>query len=81
MKRKHMAGGGDVPSPGQTVSNGDWDPNAAAAQLPKPATAPSSPGQAAVNDYRAKLKAAGGCSGVDSAMMAHADRVHPVGRR
>ena len=68
--------GGSPPAPGQTVTNGTWAP-------PNP---PSSPGQAAVNDMRAKMNAgkvtaAGGCSGLDTAMMAHADKVHPVSRR
>lgn len=86
MKRKIHAVAGYPPAPGQTVTNGSFDPNAASAQIPKLTSQPSSPGQAAVNDFRAKIKAAGGytggaCSGMDQALMDHADKMHPVGRR
>jgi len=87
------AAGGEMGSPGiavQTGQGGEWDQTKAAGSMPQP----SSPGQAAVNAVRdamkPKIKAAGGYAGgyaggaacgLDGAMMAHADKMHPVGRR
>lgn len=76
------AGGADPQSPGQTVTNGSWTgPGSASAPNPSP-----NPGNDAAFQMRAKMQggkiaAAGGCSGLDTAMMAHADKMHPVPKR
>ena len=61
----HYAGGGSVPAPGQTTSNGSWEGPQPTASTP----APSTPTPTLGTDLRARLfpvKAAGGMSNVPS---------------
>lgn len=78
MARKKLhAVGGYPPAPGQTVANGSWGPPDAPVSPapPPPSPSPQPFGKRAVPP---PVKAAGGCSGLDAAMSAHADKVHPV---
>jgi len=90
-KRRMHAVGGYPPGPGQTITNGSWTGPGTASQDNPPMPQPTAGEQSAPPVFGKRttpppVKAAGGmgCAGVgaanglDGAMMAHADKMHPV---